>query len=154
MGVNRPKTRPYDVVDAAEDMLPRQHIAPLEAVATMIGTYAAVTKIVDLFVVPANSNIIITGASCKKVVGGTAAATASAWGIGHYLIGTGDPTVFGTLLFGTHADATYHNFSVTSTSIPAGNVVALLGLIGTTSEESQTMSYLTIEYKEDWTTSA
>ena len=148
---NRPTNRPYDVVDAGEDLLPRQHLMPQEIVATMIGTYAAVTTIVDLFRVPANSNIKMTGASCKKLVGGTAAATASAWGLAHSLAGTGANTVFGTLLFGTHADNTYHNFSVTETSIPAGNVVRLVGLVGTTTEESQTLSYLCLEYKEDWT---
>lgn len=147
---NRPTTRPYDQIDVAEEMRPRQLISPLEGAATMIGTYASVTTLVDLFRVPANSNIKITGASCKKTTGGTAAATATAWGLAQSLAGTGANVVFGTLLFGTHADNTYHNFTVTETDVPAGNVVRLVGLVGTTSEESQVMSFLTIEFKEDW----
>ena len=147
---NRPTTATYDKIDTAAAFLPRQHVVPLTAPATMIGTYAAVTTITDLFIVPANSNITITGASAKKTTGGTAAATASAWGLAHSLVGTGANTVFGTLLFGTHANNTYHDFSVTETDVPAGNVVRLVGLVGTTTEESQVMDQLTIEYKEDW----
>lgn len=147
---NRPTTGTYDSVDVAETFLPYQHLMPQEVVATLIGTYAAVTALVDLFMVPANSNIKITGATMKKLIGGTAAATATAWGLAHSLAGTGADTVFGTLLFGTHANNTYHNFSVTTTDVPAGNVVRLVGLVGTTTEESQTGSYLCIEYKEDW----
>lgn len=148
---NRATSQPYDVVDRAEDMLPRQHIMPLEGAATLIGTYAAVTTLTDLFIVPANSAITISGASMKKTTGGTAAATASAWGLATSLAGTGASSVFGTLLFGTDADNKYCNFSVTSTKVAAGSVVRLVGLIGTTAEESQVGSLLCIEYKEDWT---
>ena len=129
---NRPTGMTYDVASVLKGGLPRQHIMPQEVVATLIGTYAAVTAIVDLFVVPANSNIKITGASCKKLVGGTATGTASHWGLAQSLVGTGEDVVFGTLLFGTHANNTYHNFSVTATDVPAGNVVRLVGLVGTT----------------------
>lgn len=147
---NRPTAGAYDKIDTAESFLPRQHIMPLEAAATMIGTYAAVTSITQLFKVPANSNIKITGATMKKTTGGTAAATATAWGLAQSLAGTGALSVFGTLLFGTHADNSWHNFSVTTTDVPAGNTVELVGLVGTTTEESQVGSLLCIEYKEDW----
>lgn len=148
---NRPTSQPYDVIDRAEDMRPRQQVMPLEAAASMIGTYAAVTTITDLFKVPANTNITITGATMKKTTGGTAAATATAWGLAYSLAGTGDPSVFGTLLFGTHANNSWHNFSVTSTNVAAGDEVRLVGLVGTTSEETQVGSLLCIEYREDWT---
>jgi hypothetical protein len=117
----------------------------------MIGTYAAVTSIVQLFKVPANTNITVTGASVKRTTGGTAAATATAWGLAHSLAGTGALTVFGTLLFGTCADGSFGNFSVTETDVPAGNTVELVGLVGTTTEESQVATLLCVEYKEDWT---
>jgi hypothetical protein len=144
---------PYDVVDRAKDLLPRQHTVPyFGLMGTLTGTQATnAAAITDLMIVPANSNITVTGASCKRGVGGTAASTAPHWGIAHSLAGTGANTVFGTLLFGTAADSTYANFSVTETDVPAGNVVRLVAIAGTTSEETQTIGGLTIEYREDWT---
>lgn len=149
---NRPTGATYDKIDVAESMLPRQHLhfGP-GLVGTLTGTQATnAATLTDLFVVPANSNIKVTGASCKRGVGGTMAATSPHWGLAHSLIGTGANTVFGTLVSGTYADSTYANFSVTSTDVPAGNVVRIVALAGTSSEETQTLGALTIEYKEDW----
>lgn len=148
----RTLNRPYDVVDVANDLLPRQHAVPyFGLMGTLTGTQATnAATLTDLMIVPANSNVNVSGASCKRGVGGTIAATGPHWGLAHSLAGTGDNTVFGTLVSGTYADNTYANFSVTETSVPAGNVVRLVALAGTTSEETQTIGGLTLEYREDW----
>lgn len=149
---NRPTTAPYDVVDRAEDMRPRQHIVPyFGLMGTLTGTQATnAATLTDLMYVPANSNIKVSGAACKRGVGGTIAAAGPHWGLAHSLVGTGANTVFGTLVSGTYADNTYANFSVTETDVPAGNVIRLVALAGTTSEETQTIGGLTLEYREDW----
>ena len=149
----RTLNRPYDVVDNAKDLLPRQHITPyFGLMGTLTGTQDTnAATITDLMIVPANSNIKVSGASAKYGVGGTAAATAPGWGIAHSLAGTGANTVFGTRVFGTNANSTYFNFSVTETDVPAGNVIRLVCLAGTTAEETQTIGGLTLEYREDWT---
>lgn len=145
-------TEPYDVVDKAKGMLPRQHLTPyFGLMGTLTGTQATnAATITDLMIVPANSNIKVSGASAKYGVGGTAVAASPGWGIAHSLAGTGANTVFGTRVFGTNADNTYFNFSVTETDVPAGNVIRLVALAGTTSEETQTIGGLTLEYREDW----
>jgi hypothetical protein len=118
---------------------------------TLTGTQATnAVAITDLMIVPANSNIKVTGASAVYGVGGTANNASPNWGLAHSLAGTGANTVFGTRVFGTNANSTYFNFSVTSTDVPAGNVIRLVALAGTTSEETQTIGGLTLEYKEDW----
>ena len=148
---NRPTTRPYDQIDVADEMRPKQLLMPLEGAATMTGTHAAAgTSIATLFKVPANTNITVTGATMQRTTGGTAAATAPAWGLMKSLAGTGAVAAFGTLLFGTVADASWSNFSVTSTNLAAGDVVSLYALTGTTTEESQVGTLLCIEYEEDW----
>lgn len=149
---NRPTSCTYDQVSVALDMLPRQHIVPyFGLMGTLTGTQATnAATLTDLMIVPANSNIKVTGASAKRGVGGTIAAAGPHWGLAHSLAGTGANTVFGTLISGTYADNTYANFSVTSTDVPAGNVIRLVALAGTSSEETQTLGGLSLEYKEDW----
>ena len=150
---NRPTGAAYDVIDRAESMLPRQHMNFVGGgtIASLTGTQATnAATITDLFRVPANSNIKVTGMAVKRGVGGTIAATGPHWGLAHSLIGTGANTVFGTLSSGTYADNTYADFSVTATDVPAGNVVRIVALAGTTSEETQELLHVTIEYKEDW----
>lgn len=147
---NRPTSQPYDVIDRAEDLLPRQHFS-YAATMTLVGTAAAAgTAITDLFIVPANSNIKVSGASIKRSVGGTGTATSPNWGLGYSLAGTGAFVCFGTLLFGTVADNTYANFSVTETSVAAGDVLQLYALTGTKSGAEETATFLSVEYKEDW----
>ena|SRR3990172_7554014 len=149
---NRPTAAAYDVIDRAESMLPRQHVKiGFGLMGTLTGTQATnAATLSDLMIVPANSNIKVTGASAKRGVGGTIAATGPHWGIAHSLAGTGANTVFGTMVSGTYANDTYANFSVTSTDVPAGNVVRLVALVGTSSEETQTIGDMVLEYKEDW----
>jgi len=149
----RTLNQPYDVIDRAKDLLPRQHIIPyFGLMGTMTGTQATnAATITDLMIVPANSNVTVTGAAAKRGVGGTFAATGPHWGLAHSLAGTGSNTVFGTMSSGTYADNTYGNFSVTETDVPAGNVIRLVAIAGTTSEETQTIGGLVLEYKEDWT---
>lgn len=147
---NRPTNRPYDQIDVAEDMRPRQHFS-VTTTMTLTGTHAAAgSHILDLFIVPANSNIKVTGASIKRTTGGTGTATAPNWGLGHSLAGTGTVSIFGTLLYGTVADNTYQNFTVTETDVPAGNVIRLHALTGTQAGASSVASQIVVEYKEDW----
>jgi hypothetical protein len=133
-------------------MLPRQHVTCFGINGTLLGTVATAADLADLFIVPANSNIKVTGASMKFTTGGTGtgATTSPKWGIGHSLAGTGASTIFGTLLFGTRADSTYANFSLTTTDVPAGNVIRLTSIAGTTGGASQIGGYVALEYKEDW----
>ena len=149
---NRPTGAAYDVIDQAEDMRPRQHMVPyFGLMGTLTGTQATnAATLTDLMIVPANSNVKVSGASAKRGVAGTIAAAGPHWGLAHSLAGTGANTVFGTLISGTYADNTYANFSVTETDVPAGNVVRLVALAGTSSEETQTLGGLTLEYREDW----
>jgi len=149
----RTLNRPYDVVDNAKDLLPRQHIVPyFGLMGTLTGTQATnAVAITDLMIVPANSNVTVTGASCKRGVGGTMDAASPHWGLAHSLAGTGANTVFGTLSSGTYADNTYGNFSVTATDVPGGNVIRLVAVAGTSDQETQTIGGLTLEYREDWT---
>lgn len=149
----RTLSQPYDTVDRARDLLPRQHVSPyFGLMGTLTGTQATnAATLTDLMIVTANSNVMVSGASCKRGVGGTIAATGPHWGLAHSLAGTGANTVFGTLVSGTYADNTYANFSTTETDVPAGNVVRLVALAGTTSAATQTIGGLTLEYREDWT---
>jgi len=148
----RTLNRPYDDVAKARELLPRQHMVPyFGLMGTLTGTQATnAATLTDLMIVPANSNVKISGASCKRGVGGTIAATGPHWGLAQSLAGTGANSVFGTMVSGTYADSTYANFSVTETDVPAGNVVRLVALAGTSSEETQTIGGLTLEYREDW----
>ena len=152
MPANRPTSQTYDFIDKCEDMLPRQHCVPyFGLMGTLLGTQATnALTLTDIMIVPPNSNIKVTGASSKRTVAGTIAATGPHWGLAHSLAGTGTNTVFGTLVSGTYADGTYGNFSVTSTDVPAGNVIRLVALAGTSATPTQTMSGFTLEYKEDW----
>lgn len=148
----RTLNRPYDEVAIAKELLPRQHIIPyFGLMGTLTGTQATnAASITDLMIVPANSNVKVSGASAKYGVGGTDVSASPNWGLAHSLVGTGANTVFGTRVFGTNADSTYFNFSVTETDVPAGNVIRLVALAGTTSQETQTIGALTLEYREDW----
>ena len=145
-------TQPYDEVDKAKKMLPRQHVVPyFGLMGTLTGTQATnAATLTDLMIVPPNSNVKVSGASCKRGTAGTIAATGPHWGLAHSLAGTGANTGVGTMVSGTYADSTYGNFSVTETDVPAGNVVRLVALAGTSSEETQTVGGLTLEYREDW----
>lgn len=151
----RTLNRPYDEVDRAKDFLPRQHVSLGYGTLSMIGTLTGTAVAQDVFQVPANSNITVTGAYIKKVVGGTATATAPFWTIGKVTpiagIGTGAVTAFGTAAWGTDADAKYVNFSVTETDCAAGDIIRLLTNPGTTSNPTQTVTNVTLEYREDWT---
>jgi len=148
---NRPTTQAYDDVDRAEDYLPRQH-AVVRATMTLTGTHAAAgTHILDLFRVPANSAIKVSGATVKRTTGGTGTATAPNWGLGYSLAGTGTVSIFGTILYGTVADNEYQNFSVTETTLAAGDVIRLHALTGTQAGASSVADMITLEYKEDWT---
>ena len=149
---NRPTGAAYDKIDTAESMLPRQHVTAFGVNGTLLGTVASTASLADLFIVPANSNIKVSGASMKITTGGTGtgATTSPKWGIGHSLAGTGANSVFGTALFGTRADGTYLNFSLTTTDVPAGNVVRLVAIAGTTDQDAQIGGYVSLEYKEDW----
>jgi len=147
-------TQPYDEVDKARGMLPRQHVSLGYGTLSMIGTLTGTAVAQDIFQVPANSNITVSGAYIKKVVGGTATATAPFWTIAKVTpiagLGTGAATAFGTCVWGTDADAKYVNFSVTETDVAAGDIIRLLTNPGTTSNPTQTVTNVTIEYREDW----
>lgn len=147
---NRPTTGSYDKIDSAESFLPYQHVNVFGVAGTLLGTHAAAADLADLFIVPENSNIKVSGASMKLTGGGTGAATAPAWGIGHSLAGTGDSTIIGTLVWGTRADNTYANFSLTTTDVPAGNVIRLTAIAGTVAETNEIGGFVSVEYKEDW----
>jgi len=132
-------------------VIPRRHLEFYTLSIKKASSFCHVPKQESIkMIVPANSNIKVTGASAKRGVGGTIAATGPHWGIAHSLAGTGANTVFGTMVSGTYANDTYANFSVTSTDVPAGNVVRLVALVGTSSEETQTIGDMVLEYKEDW----
>lgn len=151
MPANRPTSQTYDFIDKCEDMLPREHVAFPGILGTLLGTVASAATLLDLMIVPANSNIKVTGASMKITTGGTRAGTAEPhWGLAHSLAGTGTNTVFGTLLYGTRADNSYANFSVSTTDVPAGNVIRLTSIAGTDTDGSEIGGFITLEYKEDW----
>jgi len=119
---------------------------------TLTGTHAAAgTHILDLFRVPANSAIKVSAATIKRTTGGTGTATAPNWGLGYSLAGTGTVSIFGTVLYGTVADNTYENFSVTTTTLAAGDVIRLHSLAGTQAGASSVADMITLEYREDWT---
>jgi hypothetical protein len=122
---------------------------------TLTGTHAAAgTHILDLMTLPANTNIKVSAARIKRTTGGTGTSTAPHWGLGYSLGGTGTVSIFGTLLYGTVADNTYQTFSVTETALAATDVIRLHSLTGTTAGASSVADMITIEYREDWTTSA
>jgi hypothetical protein len=151
MASNRPTTQPYDEIDRAEDFRPHQHVAVNGICGTLLGTVATAATLLDLFVVPANSNIKVSGASMKITTGGTRAGTAEpTWGLAYSLAGTGANTVFGSMLFGTRADNTYGNFSVTSTNVSAGDVIRLTSIAGTDSDGSEIGGFISVEYRENW----
>lgn len=151
---NRSTTMTYDDIAKAINALPRQHVTLGYGTLSMVGTLTGTAVAQDIFQVPANSAVKVTGCYFKKVVGGTATATAPYWTIAKVTpisgIGTGTATAFGTCAWGTDADAKYVNFSVTSTTAAAGDIIRLLTNPGTTSNASQTVTNVTLEYQEDW----
>lgn len=151
MANNRPTTVPYDVAEQAKTCLPYEHVAFPGILGTLLGTVASAATLIDLMIVPANSNIKVSGCSMKITTGGTRAGTAEPhWGLAHSLAGTGANSLFGTLAYGTRGDNTYANFSVTTTDVPAGNVIRLTSIAGTDSDGSEIGGFITLEYKEDW----
>ncbi len=148
---NKPTRLTYDQLSVGAAYLPQQHILYDNLAGTLLGTVATGADLVDLFKLPANSGIQVTGVSARIIVGGTAAAAGSAWGIGKSLAGTGTTVNFGTLVMGTRADATYGNFSVTSTTLAAADVLRLTSIAGTAaSNPGSTMDKICVEYLEDW----
>ena len=151
---NKPTSIPYDAVDHGRALQPRQHATIGYGTLSMVGTLTGTAVATDVFIVPANSAITVTGAYAKKGVGGTFSAAAPAWNLAKVTpiagIGTAAPSHFGTLVWGTHADGSYQDFSVTSTKCAAGDIIRLLTLPGTSSNPTTTITGLTLEYKEDW----
>lgn len=156
---NRPSSQTYDKVDAAEDMLPQQHVqvtinpSNLGIIGTLLGTVAAAADLCQLFVVPANSNIKVTGAKMRIATGGTAVGTGPHWGLASSLaslVGTGARTVFGTMTFGTYADGAWGDFTAAA-SVAAGSIIHLTSIVGTDSGGSQVADWVVLQYKEDWT---
>jgi len=159
---NRPTIPSYDVVDRAGDMLPRQHVqvmlnpSNLGIVGTLLGTVAADADLCQLFTVPANTNIKVTGASIRIKTGGTAAGTTATpnWGLAYSaasLLGTGARTTFCTLRMGTRGDGSWANFSVTETAVATGNIIHLTSIAGTDTDGSEIADWVVLEYREDWT---
>lgn len=151
---NKPNQFAYDEISKAKKFLPRQHVSLGYGTLSMIGTKTATATVQDIFQVPANSNITVTAAYMKKVVGGTATGTAPYWTIGKVTpiagIGTATPVQFGTCAWGTDADAKYVNFSITETNCAAGDIIRIYENAGTTSNPTQTITNVTLEYIEDW----
>ena len=144
---------PYDVATQAELTRPHAITQFPGVTGTLLGTVATTVDLVDLFIVPPNTNIRITGAAMKFTTGGTGtgAATSPQWGLGYSLAGTGTTTVLGTMLFGTRANSTYGTYSLTTGTAAAGDVIRIVAIAGTTGGASQIGGYVAVEYQEVWT---
>ena len=95
---------------------------------SVVGTASAITAIAStVFKLPFNAKI--KGATRVSTTGGTAAGPTVL--VQYSLAGTGTWTSIGTAAFGTDADGTGSDFSVTATSLSDGDQIRLALAAGT-----------------------
>lgn len=151
---NFPLSGPYDVQYRFNQFRPQQLMYIKGIVGTLLGTHASDASILDLTKIPANSNITITGVTCKVSGGGTGAATAPKFAILQSLAGTGAVSEVASAVWGTRADGDWVTMTLATAAgvdVPAGNVVSFGAIAGTVAETNEIINDICIEYKVDWT---
>jgi len=151
--MGRPTGATYDQIEVLKGLQEYKHMAFHGIIGTVLGTVASTAAVKNLIKLPTNSNIKITGVTYQLSGGGTGAATAPAPALLFSLAGTGAVQTIASAVWGTRADNTWVEMTLSDSSgvdVAAGDVISLGAVAGTVAEASEIVNQICIEYKEDW----